>query len=227
MTRFFFDVDSEDITFLKDQWDNLTSFHPSNEIIKEEIFQILKDKYTETSRAYHNLSHIKTLLNLLESFRSQIQDYDAIRFSIWFHDVIYDTKRNDNEEESASLASKMMKQLHVNSEIIHLVRDLILATKAHDDRNLPRSAKLFLDMDLAILGTSEEIYKEYGQAIRKEYAWASESAYREGRHRVLKSFIERDRIYITDEMQARYEGQARKNIHTEIKTLDSQEKTHA
>jgi len=226
MTIRFFDIDNEEIIFLKSQWDNLVSIYPSNTIIKENMFQTLKGKYMEESRFYHNLSHVKSLLTLLESLEDKIQDRRAIKFSIWFHDAIYDTKRNDNEEESASLASKMMEQLQVNPETIHSVKDLILASKDHNGRNLSHIARLFLDIDLAILGTSEGTYKEYSQAIRKEYAWVSETAYREGRRKVLKSFIERDRIYFTDEMQARYERQARKNIHAEIIALNAQKKTH-
>jgi predicted metal-dependent HD superfamily phosphohydrolase len=68
---------------------------------------------------------------------------------------------------------------------------------------------------------NEEIYKEYSEAIRQEYAWVSESMYRRGRKKVLKSFIKRERIYFTDEMKARYDEQARKNINSEIKLLDA------
>ena len=221
MTPHFFDIPDEDIIFLKDQWDNLTAPYTSNKIVRDNIFRVLQGKYTETSRAYHNLSHIKTLLNLLESFREQVQDYDAIRFSIWFHDVIYDTKRNDNEAESAGMAARMMDLLHVNPEITHLTGNLILATKDHGGMNLSYDAKLFLDLDLSILGTNEETYKEYSKAIRKEYAWVPASAYREGRLKVLKRFIERDDIYFTNEMQAQYEIQARKNIRAEIEALDA------
>jgi predicted metal-dependent HD superfamily phosphohydrolase len=51
--------------------------------------------------------------------------------------------------------------------------------------------------------------------------------YRRGRKKVLKSFIERERIYFTDEMKARYEAQARKNINSEIESLGAQKKTDA
>src|SRR5260221_2295298 len=221
MPVIFFNFDDKDITFLKSQWDTLASFYPSDKTIKEEAFQVLQEQYSEKSRFYHNFSHVKTLLKLFESFDNKIQDPKAIKFSIWFHDVIYDTRRNDNESESARLAYEMLRKLNVNTETIELVKDLILATKDHNGKNLSYDAKLFLDMDLAILGMSEEIYKEYSQAIRQEYAWVSESMYRKGRKKVLKSFMERERIYFTDEMKARYDEQARKNINSEIKSLDA------
>jgi predicted metal-dependent HD superfamily phosphohydrolase len=217
----FFNADNKDITFLKVQWDKLASVYTSDETIKEEISQVLKEKYSEEHRFYHNLSHVKALLTLFESLKGKIQDHSAIRFSIWFHDVIYDTQRNDNEEESARLASEMLGKIHVNAETIEIVRDLILATKDHSGRNLSRDAKLFLDMDLAILGASKEIYKEYSQAIREEYSWVSESAYRKGRNKVLQSFIERERIYFTNEMQIRFEKQARININDEITLVNA------
>src|SRR5258706_1585186 len=224
MTATFFNFDDKDNAFLKSQWNNLASFYPSDKTIQEELFQVLQEQYSEKSRFYHNFSHVKALLKLFESFDNKIPDPKAIKFSIWFHDVIYDNRKSDNEAESARLASEMLYKLNVNTETIELVKDLILATKDHSGKNLSYEAKLFLDMDLAILGMSEEIYKEYSQAIRQEYAWVSESMYRRGRKKVLKSFVERERIYFTDEMKAQYEEQARKNINSEIKSLDAQKK---
>ena len=224
MPAIFFSFDDKDIMFLKSQWDSLVSNYPSDKTIKEDVFRVLQEQYSEKNRFYHNFSHVQALLKLFESFENKIQDPQAVKFSIWFHDVIYDSKRNDNEAESTKLASEMLYKLNVNTETIELVKDLILATKDHGGRHLAYDAKLFLDMDLAILGMSEEIYKEYSHAIRQEYAWVSKSMYYEGRQKILKSFMERDRIYFTDEMNTRYEAQARKNIHSEIASLDAQKK---
>jgi predicted metal-dependent HD superfamily phosphohydrolase len=217
----FFTVDDQDIEFLKVQWEDLSSLYTSDTTIKDDSFQILKEKYSEKSRFYHNLSHVKVLLDLLESLNNKVQDHNVIRFAIWFHDVIYNTKRSDNEEESARLAAEMLHKLQVKIKTIEFVQEMILATKNHKGKNLSYDLKLFLDMDLAILGTSEEIYKEYSEAIREEYSWASESMYCSGRKKILKSFIQRERIYLTDEMEVRYEERARENINNEIKSLDA------
>ena len=120
MTATFFHIDAKDITFLKSQWDSLASFYSSDKTIQEEIFQILKERYSEKSRFYHNLSHVKTLLALLESLADKIRDLKVIKFSIWFHDVIYDTRKSDNEAESARLASEMLHKLNVNDETMEL-----------------------------------------------------------------------------------------------------------
>ena len=219
MSAVLFAVDETDIAFLKSQWDDLLSFYNLDKLIKDNSFQLLKEKYSEKGRFYHNLSHVKTLLNLLESLKDKIQDHNAIRFSIWFHDVEYNTRRNDNEEASARLASELLDKLQGNTETIKSVRDLILATKGHRSNNLSRDAKIFLDADLAILGMSKEIYIKYSKAIREEYSWVPELVYRRSRKKILESFMSRERIYVTDEMQQRFEVQARKNIMGEIKSL--------
>jgi predicted metal-dependent HD superfamily phosphohydrolase len=221
LSAILFAVDDTDIAFLKSQWDDLLSFYNPDKSIKDNWFQILKERYSEKSRFYHNLSHVKTLLNLLESLKDKIQDHNAIRFSIWFHDAVYNTKRKDNEEESASLASEILGKLHANTETIKFVRELILATKGHSGNNLSGDAKLFLDMDLAILGMSEETYIKYSKAIREEYSWVPEPVYRRSRKKILESFIARESIYVTDEMNERFEEQARKNIGGEIKSLET------
>lgn len=221
MPSISFTVNDQDIEFLKVQWEGLSSIYTSDTAFNADAFQVLKKKYSEKSRFYHNLSHVKTLLNLFESIADKIYDHDAVRFAIWFHDVIYDTERSDNEEESARLAAEMLRKLQVNAETIERVQKMILSTKTHSGRSLSDDEKLFLDMDLAILGTSEEIYKEYSKAIREEYSWVSESRYHSGRKKILESFIRREKIYLTKEMEVRYEEKARENINNEIKALNA------
>ena len=222
MPTILFTVDDNEIAFVKDQWDDLLSFYTSGNDIKDNSFQILKERYSEKSRFYHNLSHVKTLLDLFESLDNKAQGHNAIKFSIWFHDVVYDTKENDNEEESARLASQMMSKLHVDVETIRVVSSLILATKDHSGNNLSEDNKLFLDMDLSILGMREEIYNKYSRAIREEYFWVPEPIYRRERRKILKRFINREGIYFTGEMKKRFEEQARKNINGELNSLGFQ-----
>lgn len=219
MTDILFVIDEHDIAFLKGQWDDLLSFYSTDPSIKDNAFAMLEGRYSEKSRFYHNLSHVKALLNLLATLDDKIQHQNAIRFSTWFHDVVYDTKRNDNEEESARLTSEMLGKLQVSMETIEFVMDLILATKSHSGKNLSADAQLFLDADLSILGMHAETYQRYSQAIRAEYSWVPEPVYRSSRRKLLESFLARESIYFTDEMKERFEEQARKNIHGEIQSL--------
>ena len=219
MTTDLFRIDERDVAHLRDQWNELAALYTTNEDLKCKSFEMLKDKYTEKGRFYHSLGHIKALLSLFESLKHMIQDKEAIRFAIWFHDIIYNTKRTDNEERSAELATKILSELNVHNHTIDLVRQLILATKDHKAGDLSQDAKLFLDMDLSILGVSEGVYRDYSKAIRNEYSWVPYFLYRSSRKKILKSFLDRERIYFTAEMNNRFETKAKINIENEIKSL--------
>ncbi len=206
-----FQIDEAGQEFLRQQWNQLCAGHESS----SSAFALLREKYAEKHRAYHNLSHIRALLAHAESFRHELQSYDTVAFAIWFHDAIYHTKKSDNEEKSAELAEATLSQLSVPSEIITATKQMILATKKHKLLNDSTDLKLFLDFDLSTLGTSEEVYQQYSQAIRKEYSWVPYFLYRKGRKKVLESFLKRERLYFTDAMNASYESQARRNLETE------------
>jgi predicted metal-dependent HD superfamily phosphohydrolase len=215
----FFQINEDGLAFLKSHWWELLDKYGANESDKERTFRSLAEKYSSKGRAYHNLSHIRDLLKFSDSFKSAIKDYDAVCFAIWFHDVIYDTKKSDNEEKSAELAVKILTELKVPDEIRDRARDMILATKKHYPEGTSEDTGLFLDLDLSILGSPEEVYNQYSKAIREEYSWVPGFMYRRNRKKVLNNFLTREKIYFTDDMASRFESQARLNIKNEIKTL--------
>jgi predicted metal-dependent HD superfamily phosphohydrolase len=81
-------------------------------------------------------------------------------------------------------------------------------------------AEVFLDLDLSILGASEDDYDDYTKLIREEYSCYSAEEYRNGRIKVLKGFLNRERLYFTDYFHKKYEVRARENIEREIKSLE-------
>jgi predicted metal-dependent HD superfamily phosphohydrolase len=210
---------SHDKNFLHDQWVNLTSQYGPDPSVIESLFNSIVEHYSANERAYHNLSHIQSLLALSESLLDKIQQPGALYFAVWFHDVIYDTQRPDNEEKSAEFAAESLARLSVPEPVIAVTQEMILATKQHRGEDLSWDAKAFLDLDTSILGAPEEIYREYSRAIRKEYSWVPDALYRDGRMKVLNDFLRRDRIYHTEEIRAKYEEQARSNIAGEISAL--------
>lgn len=219
MDMHYFQLGRHDLDFLHAQWVGLTSQYAPNSALIESLFNSIVEHYSAKNRAYHKLSHIQSLLSLSESLQDKIQDRGAFYFAIWFHDVIYDTKRSDNEEKSAEFAVEALSGLGVPELTIAVTREMILATKHHRGADLSWDMKAFLDLDTSILGAPEEIYKEYSRAIRKEYSWVPGFLYRKGRMKVLNDFLERERIFQTDEIRARYETQARQNIAEEIRAL--------
>jgi predicted metal-dependent HD superfamily phosphohydrolase len=218
-TVHFFTVDAVDLQALQRHWQNLTASYAGSQQSGDALFHKLVEHYSEAGRAYHNLSHIKALLAHSEAHEKLIHNLHAVSFAIWFHDAIYDTRAGDNEERSARLAAAALTEFGVSDETSLLVQEMISATKDHQAGGLSLDARLFLDLDLAILGTKEAMYREYSRAIRREYSWVPEALYKEGRQTVLRSFLERQRIYFTDQMAAPYEAQARRNIAREIEEL--------
>jgi predicted metal-dependent HD superfamily phosphohydrolase len=219
MDKHYFQLAHHDPGFLRAQWVSLTSQYAPNPSLIESLFNSIVEYYSEKNRAYHNLSHIQSLLSLSESLSDKIQNPDALYFAIWFHDIIYDTKRSDNEEKSAEFAVDALASLGIPEQTIALAREMILATKHHRGADLSWDTKAFLDLDTSILGAPEEIYKEYGRAIRREYSWVPDFLYRKGRVKILNDFLGRERIYYTEEIASKYELQARQNIAAEVRAL--------
>lgn len=213
-------VTESDLRFLNDDWRALTSAYGGGDAA-DRWLGVLTRHYSAPERRYHNLHHVAEMLRLLGQFEASAAEYDAVRFAAWFHDAVYDTRSDTNEEESAALAVRALDELGVPPQTTDLARRLILATKRHDaDGDLP-GLGLFLDADLSILGSEGETYRAYSEAIREEYSWVPESAYREGRLRVLTNFMRRGRLYYTEPMAERFEARARRNLSAEVSALST------
>ncbi len=78
---------------------------------------------------------------------------------------------------------------------------------------------MIVDIDLAILGASPDVYAAYASNVRREYSWVAPDDYRAGRCRVLKGFLERDRIYNAACFREAYDMQARENMQLELDRL--------
>ena len=212
-------VTKEDMIFLDEQWrllsDNLRDGYEK----RAKVFEQLSANYSHSKRAYHNLHHIAEMLRLVLRFSDSIENPSVVQFAVWFHDVIYDTKRSDNEDRSASFAASALEELGCPSEQNRMVQELILATKTHGGPHLSSDAEIFLDADLSILGASEEVYTLYSKAIRDEYSWVPQFLYRRKRTEILSNFLSRERIFFNDRMRVLFEKQARRNIESEIASL--------
>ena len=84
---------------------------------------------------------------------------------------------------------------------------------------LDADTRLILDVDLSILGQPPHVFDHYESAVRAEYHWVPAVAYRVGRRKVLRSFVDRDRIYQTDPFFGLYEKPARENLKNALAAL--------
>jgi predicted metal-dependent HD superfamily phosphohydrolase len=180
-------------------------------------YQDLRRRYSEPQRYYHTAQHIDECLREFDSLRVNPSNPVALELAIWFHDAIYDPHATDNEEQSALLAHLSLKD--AVPPLGPLVSSLVLATKHHLSGDTPE-ADLLIDIDLSILGKPPESFAAYESAIRREYSWVPLNLYREKRAAVLRSFLERPRIFATSSFYDLYETSARGNLARSIQVLE-------
>jgi len=184
------------------------------------VYNDLFVRYSEPHRAYHTLKHIGHCLEELERVRHLASNPDAVELALWYHDVIYDTTAKDSEEQSATLAIEVARNASLPDNFGQLVANLIMATK-HTSAPVDPDAQLLVDVDLSILGQSEDKFDEYERQIRKEYDWVAEDAFVAGRSSIMGAFLDRSVIYSTQFFRNKYETQARRNIARSLARLQA------
>lgn len=209
-----------DKNWLRRQWDDLMAFYGVDLAQAELIWRDIVKYYEGNGRYYHTLRHIQNVLEVIDSAQAYAEDLPAIKLAAWFHDIIYDVHRNDNETQSAIYASNVLQKLGIAAETITKASYMIRATK--HNRGCPDDidCQIMLDADLATFASEWDLQIEIEQAIRQEYAFVPEPAYRAGRQAVLQNFLKRERIYCTDWMHAEGERTARQNIERSIAALN-------
>src|SRR3954469_25450676 len=140
------------LDYVRQKWKQLTSFS-KKEDIKDQLWDEIVYRYSERHRHYHNLTHIAFLFTQCEKYLERIKNPAVLGFAILYHDIVYDTYRPDNEEQSPEIAALHLKQLNVNGKISDHIKTFIIATKDHvipPGYFLQDDLGLFLDFDLAI-----------------------------------------------------------------------------
>ena len=204
---------------LEARWQELMSSLNINQADADKVYRKIKTYYGQPKRHYHNLAHVGFVLDRVDELAHLAEKLTAVELAAWFHDIVYNTQSKKNEERSADLACKYLKKLGLDEELITQVDELIRATKHHNPETIDQ--QVLLDADLATFGVSPEQHAHYGQAIRKEFWWVTETIYKQRRIEILNSFLKRERFYATEIMFERFEQQARNNIAAEIEELAS------
>lgn len=205
------------IATLEDRWKKLWQKLHVN-IVPQGAFEKLIEAYSARDRFYHNLTHIENCISIFDRTKSLAVHPEEVELAIWFHDAVYDTRRDDNERRSAEWAEKVIRQSGLNKVVIEKVSELILATRHRVDIQDP-DAQLMADVDLSILGADPESFWQYEANIRKEYAWVPENLFRSRRTEVLRSFLSRQSIYYREQYRGMFEEKARSNLKQAVEKL--------
>jgi predicted metal-dependent HD superfamily phosphohydrolase len=184
----------------------------------------LGTRYGEPHRRYHTLDHVAAVRQLTCELLGDgivgnvIADGGgvAVRLAVWYHDAIYDPRSSTNEADSAAFARAELAALGLGSVVLDDMERLVLATAKHNPAAADEA--VLLDADLAIFAAPPASYQAYVAAIRFEYNFVGDAAWRVGRAAVLRSFLDRDVIFHTEAMKP-LERQARSNLTSELSTL--------
>jgi predicted metal-dependent HD superfamily phosphohydrolase len=196
---------------------------PTLERFKEEM----RTHYAEAARGHHNQAHIDFMLDLARVWQNRLHHPAAVDLAIWAHDGVYDPAAEDNEIQSATLLRQLLEGA-TSPLPIDLAAALVLATEHH---RVPPAMKvdeaadcaLFLDFDMAVLGSDPDDYRRYSEGIAKEYQpLHGDASYRVGRAAFLSTLLKKTRLFLTDDFEIQFGVQARANIKKEIATLDAQ-----
>jgi predicted metal-dependent HD superfamily phosphohydrolase len=182
-------------------------------------FDMLRTLYTHPVRAYHNLDHIAHVLSVFDSVRMLADERDIVEFALWVHDCVFFPERADNEDRSADAAGMMAGLLGCQPDFAARVRECILATH-HSEAPPKGDASLVADIDLAILAAPEAEYDAYAAAIRREFGFATDEQFRDGRMAFLQRMIDKDQIFATPHFRREMERAARENLQRELDELE-------
>ena len=208
------------VNWLKEEWNQLASKFTNDMNLVNELWIEIHKRYSSKNRYYHNLNHIYNMFQHMYKIEAKITELDEFKFSIWYHDIIYKSTSKDNEIQSALTASKILNTLNIDSKSIEKIKQMIISSHKHEvilDKNLDNA--YFLDIDLSILGTTNDSYQDYIKSIRKEYKIYPDLLYNPGRKKVLKKFQQREHIFFTSYFIKNFEKQARLNLTSELLKL--------
>lgn len=201
-------------------------------------------RWQEPQRRYHTLTHLTAVLDHIDALEPELDrepelqpdperadtpapdinpdltpDLALVRLAAWFHDAVYAPDRSENEERSARLAERALPEAGVAPEKAAEVARLVRLTVTHDPAPDDVNGQVLCDADLAILAAPPDTYAAYTAAVREEYAFVPEDAFRQGRAAVLRQLLALPRLFRTSYGTQRWEEAARANIAAELERL--------
>jgi predicted metal-dependent HD superfamily phosphohydrolase len=176
-------------------------------------------RWQEPQRRYHTLAHLTAVLDHIDVLEKYAADPDVVRLAAWFHDAVYFPDRSENEERSARLAERALPEAGVPDAKTAEVARLVRLTVTHDPADDDRDGQVLCDADLAILASSPSSYAAYTAAVREEYHFVPNDAFRTGRAAILGQLLDLPRLFRTPYGQTEWEATARYNLGSELEML--------
>lgn len=185
----------------------------------DQVLADLEAAYGAPGRHYHTLGHVDRMLEEFDAVRSTAQDPDAVELALWLHDVVWTPEGTELEAASAAWGRERLGARGVAAALLDRMSGLILATRHLPTAPASPDEALVRDLDLIMFAAPPEIFDRCNNLVRQEYAHVPDSAWRAGRARVLRSFLDRTPIYHSEALRG-LEPLARANLGRAVATLD-------
>ncbi|MFI6639565.1 hypothetical protein [Streptomyces sp. NPDC050504] len=173
-------------------------------------------RWAEPQRRYHTTAHLEAVLDRVDTLAGHAAGPELVRLAAWFHDAVYRPDRSENEERSAALAERALPEAGLDLAGTAEVARLVRLTVTHDPAPGDTNGEVLCDADLAVLAGSPEGYAAYAAAVREEYGFVPDGAFRAGRADVLRQLLALPRLFRTPYGAAHWEAAARHNLATEL-----------
>lgn len=156
--------------------------------LSEEIVNNILSKWNEPHRYYHNIDHLNYLLNRISSINDLSDiDKDILIICSYFHDIVYNPKKSNNEEKSIELLNEYTQiPLDIRNRCSLIIKDTSSSEIPTDDLS-----KLFWLLDRETLNAEVGDLIEYENKIFKEYQFVPYDVYRKKRIEFLKTVDKR------------------------------------
>jgi predicted metal-dependent HD superfamily phosphohydrolase len=179
----------------------------------------LLTRWQEPQRRYHTVEHLTAVLDRVDVLERYARDPDVVRLAAWFHDAVYLPDRSENEERSARLAERALAEAGLPDAKTAEVARLVRLTVTHDPADDDPDGQVLCDADLAILASPPSAYAAYTTAVREEYHFVPNDAFRTGRAAVLRQLLDLPRLFRTSYGASEWEATARYNLTAELEML--------
>lgn len=184
----------------------------------DRLYWEIVEQYTDPGRRYHTMQHLDECFARFGEVRTLAEHPHEIELALWFHDAVYDVRKQDNEERSAAWARDVAVSSGLAPAVADRVHALVMATK-HDAMPETADGKLMVDVDLSILAAPAERFDEYERQVRDEYSWVPGFLFRRKRREILEAFLSRPHLFNTEHFRGRYESLGRANLERSIAAL--------
>ncbi|XP_034948674.1 uncharacterized protein [Chelonus insularis] len=211
---------------IEDSWNEATQ--DFNTEVCDRWLKRIQEVYSNEKRTYHNLDFLREKLRLYNEITSQLKNPKAVILALFFQNFEYDPKALDGENQNLDFFNEFANEAGIpEDDPIRTETSALLqaiATHSTEEHKIggaygSEDVHYLLDLDMAVLGASPEVYSEYTEKIRGEYSFLSEPMYIALRLKVLQNFLRIPNIFATKEFREKFEDQARHNITAEIELL--------